>query len=131
MAVRAENGIAPSLAGRRFDGRQPQGLVARTIGIEHHGAQFRQLPGDQALAACHAAEETEDFHGIAGSQRAVTHDARHSIEILVIASEVSETITLQHRYNESVAAQQTVLAAQIRGKKNMIRGNVKDLHAHG
>ena len=65
MAVRAENRISPALAGRFFDVRQSQGLVARAIGIEHHGAQFRQLPGDQALAACHAAEETEDFHGIA------------------------------------------------------------------
>ncbi len=62
MTIRAEDRVAPALAGRFFDARQPQGLMARTIGIEHHGAQFRQLPGDQALAACHAAEETEDFH---------------------------------------------------------------------
>ena len=26
--------------------------------------QIRQLPRDQALAACHTAEETEDFHGV-------------------------------------------------------------------
>ena len=62
VAVGAEDGITPPLPGGDLHIGQSQGLMASAIGIKDRCAEFRQLPRDQALAACHTAEETEDFH---------------------------------------------------------------------
>lgn len=61
-SVRREGMIPPSLAQSLPDLPIVKSFVACPVGVEHASPQFRQLPGYQALAASHAAQNADCKH---------------------------------------------------------------------
>ena len=62
MSIRIKDRIAPAILRCRFKFRRSQDFMPRAVRIEYQCAEVGQLPGDQTLAACHAAQETKGFH---------------------------------------------------------------------
>ena len=62
--VRSENRLTPTFSGGRLDLGQPQYLMPGPVCVQHPGAKPGQVSGNQALAACYAAQDADKVHGV-------------------------------------------------------------------
>jgi hypothetical protein len=57
VSIGRKDASTPAIARGFFDVRQPEHVMARTVGIKDDGAELLKLPRDQAFSGRHATKE--------------------------------------------------------------------------